>query len=75
MNTRACSKVCLVNMVAALIHDSIDPDWTKEETDYLFKLVEEFDSRFFIVYDRYEYPDGKARTLEVSLFPNSLQND
>lgn len=42
-----------------------DPDWTKEETDYLFQLVEEYDSRFYIVYDRYEYPGDKTRTLEV----------
>lgn len=42
-----------------------DPEWTKEETDYLFNLVREYDSRFYIVDDRYEYPGGPKRTLEV----------
>lgn len=46
-----------------------DQDWTKEETDYLFDLVRDYDGRFYIVHDRYEYvhPDSKKpeRTLEV----------
>ncbi|KAI0832741.1 hypothetical protein BC628DRAFT_1414996 [Trametes gibbosa] len=43
-----------------------DQDWTKEETDYLFELVREYDGRFYIVHDRYEYsrPDKSARSLE-----------
>jgi len=41
-----------------------DQDWTKEETDYLFDLVREYDSRFYIVGDRYDFPDGPPRTLE-----------
>lgn len=42
-----------------------DKDWTKEETDYLFDLVRRYDQRFYIVADRYEYPGGGARTMEV----------
>ena len=45
--------------------DCVDPGWTKEETDYLFQLVREFDGRFYIVHDRYEYPNGTPRSLEV----------
>lgn len=43
-----------------------DKDWTKEETDYLFDLVRQFDQRFYIVADRYEFPGGPPRTMEVS---------
>ncbi|KAI9064844.1 hypothetical protein FKP32DRAFT_1591067 [Trametes sanguinea] len=43
-----------------------DPKWTKEETDYLFELVRQYDARFYVVHDRYEYPspEGSSRTLE-----------
>ena len=43
-----------------------DPEWTKEETDYLFNLVREYDSRFYIVADRYEFATGSPRSMEVS---------
>jgi hypothetical protein len=32
-----------------------DEDWTKEETDYLFSLIHEYDVRFHIVADRYDF--------------------
>ncbi|OJT07101.1 SWR1-complex protein 4 [Trametes pubescens] len=45
-----------------------DQEWTKEETDYLFKLVREYDGRFYVVHDRYDYPHAdprfSPRTLE-----------
>ncbi|KAL9712892.1 swr complex subunit [Leucoagaricus gongylophorus] len=41
-----------------------DIEWTKEETDYLFKLVRDFDLRWYIIHDRYDYPGGSLRTLE-----------
>ena len=43
-----------------------DPEWTKEETDYLFNLISEYDSRFYIVNDRYDFPGGPPRLMEVS---------
>jgi len=46
---------------------SKDNEWTKEETDYLFKIVGEYDSRWYVIHDRYDYPEGVARTLEVRL--------
>ncbi|CAA7260037.1 unnamed protein product [Cyclocybe aegerita] len=41
-----------------------DKDWTKEETDYLLSVVKEYDSRWYIVHDRYNFPGGHERTLE-----------
>lgn len=48
-----------------LLTQVTDPGWTKEETDYLFQVVREYDGRFYVVSDRYEYPNGTPRTLEV----------
>lgn len=44
---------------------STDKEWTKEETDYLFSVARDFDLRWYIIYDRYEYPEGASRSLEV----------
>lgn len=32
-----------------------DPDWTKDETDYLMSVVKDFDLRWPVIWDRYEY--------------------
>ncbi|TVY54506.1 SWR1-complex protein, partial [Lachnellula suecica] len=32
-----------------------NPDWTKDETDYLVNLAYEFDLRWTVIWDRYEY--------------------
>lgn len=32
-----------------------NPDWTKDETDYLMNLVEEYDLRWPVIWDRYDY--------------------
>ena len=48
-----------------VVHVTVDPEWSKEETDYLFKTIEDYDSRFFIVHDRYEFLGGTPRSLEV----------
>ncbi|KAG1907017.1 uncharacterized protein F5891DRAFT_940074 [Suillus fuscotomentosus] len=43
----------------------IHKDWTKEETDNLFNVVREYDTRWYVVHDRYEPPpDGPTRSLE-----------
>ncbi|GLC37387.1 hypothetical protein PLESTB_001592800 [Pleodorina starrii] len=31
-------------------------NWTREETDYLYDLCEQFDLRWHVIYDRYEWP-------------------
>ncbi|KAF8476508.1 hypothetical protein JB92DRAFT_2769952 [Gautieria morchelliformis] len=38
--------------------------WTKEETDYLFMLAKEYDTRFYVIMDRFDFPGGPTRTLE-----------
>jgi DNA methyltransferase 1-associated protein 1 len=43
----------------------VDKDWTKEETDYLFNVVPEYDLRWYVIHDRYDYPGGVPRALEV----------
>lgn len=35
-------------------------DWTREETDYLFDLVRDFDLRWPLIWDRYEYTPGET---------------
>jgi len=52
-------------MMPADVRNSSDKEWTKEETDYLFNLVQEYDTRWYIIHDRYSYPEGIPRTLEV----------
>jgi len=32
----------------------LNDDWTKEETEYLWKLCEQFDLRFIVIHDRYD---------------------
>lgn len=39
-----------------------DTDWSKEETDYLFSLCRQYDLRFPVIEDRYQF--NKARTME-----------
>ncbi|KAH0839959.1 hypothetical protein J3R83DRAFT_914 [Lanmaoa asiatica] len=41
-----------------------DNEWTKDETDYLFKIVQEYDLRWYVIHDRYDHPDGPVRAIE-----------
>ncbi|KAJ6490413.1 hypothetical protein C8R47DRAFT_469461 [Mycena vitilis] len=41
-----------------------DKEWTKEETDYLMNLVHEYDTRWYVIQDRYDYPGGGQRSME-----------
>jgi DNA methyltransferase 1-associated protein 1 len=46
-----------------------DPNWTPQETTYLFGVLKEYDLRFIVAADRYEYhgPAGIVRrSVEVS---------
>jgi DNA methyltransferase 1-associated protein 1 len=36
-----------------------DKEWTKEETDYLFFVVKDYDTRWYVIHDRYNFPDGR----------------
>lgn len=37
-------------------------DWSIQESNYLLELVQEYDARFSVIHDRYEFP-GSSRTL------------
>ncbi|KAJ7638929.1 hypothetical protein FB45DRAFT_739854 [Roridomyces roridus] len=41
-----------------------DEEWTKEETDYLMNIVREYDTRWYVILDRYDFPSPKERTME-----------
>ncbi|KAG6869337.1 hypothetical protein C0993_000090 [Termitomyces sp. T159_Od127] len=41
-----------------------DKDWSKDETDYLFSVARDYDVRWFVVYDRYDFPGGVTRTMD-----------
>lgn len=47
-----------------MVHDPRDPSWSKEETDYLLGLCEQFDLRFPVIHDRYSFPKGPLRSIE-----------
>lgn len=40
-----------------------DPEWSRDETNYLFNMCELFDLRFVIIADRYDWT-GKKRSVE-----------
>lgn len=42
--------------------EALDKEWTKEETDHLFQLLEIFEGNFALVFDRYS-PDYKQRSV------------
>ncbi|KAI5784560.1 hypothetical protein EDC01DRAFT_199296 [Geopyxis carbonaria] len=41
-----------------------DSSWTREETDYLFEMCRDYELRFPIIWDRFEFPGGPSRTLD-----------
>ncbi|KAL5606108.1 hypothetical protein BROUX41_006123 [Berkeleyomyces rouxiae] len=59
-------------------------DWTKEETDYLFQLVADYDLRWPIIWDRYEYApqamngemcvDGESKAVVPAPISRSLED-
>ncbi|KAG2495242.1 hypothetical protein HYH03_006515 [Edaphochlamys debaryana] len=62
-------KVQLMKYNAEEYDSLIRPDsgnWTKEETDYLYDLCEQFDLRWHVIFDRYEWPQAPppGRSLE-----------
>ncbi|KAH8827005.1 hypothetical protein DL96DRAFT_1605144 [Flagelloscypha sp. PMI_526] len=40
-----------------------DQDWPRQETDYLFSLVHDYERRWPVIYDRYEFP-ASTRSME-----------
>lgn len=60
---------------AAQLHD---PDWTKEETDYLVGLVSEFAQKWPVVVDRYDFAlqakDGSDGNTETPAKQRSMED-
>jgi len=44
---------------------STDNEWSKDETDYLFNIVHEYDLRWYVILDRYDFPGSPPRAIEV----------
>lgn len=55
---RSSKLYCWKNLVPLLLQMG----WTKEETDYLLDMLEQFDLRFVVVADRYNVSEGQAAT-------------
>ena len=55
-------------------YNNLDTEWTKDETDYLFTIVKQYDQRWYVIYDRYQYPGGRERSLEVCITSVTLYN-
>jgi DNA methyltransferase 1-associated protein 1 len=49
-------------------------DWSKEETEYLVDLVTEFDLRWVLVADRYEYKPSEQSKIEEDSMAITLQS-
>ncbi|KAG0284974.1 swr complex subunit [Linnemannia gamsii] len=45
-----------------------DPDWTMEETSYLWDLCRRFDLRWVVIQDRYEWPPQEADRLALQYY-------
>ncbi|KAI7824741.1 hypothetical protein BC939DRAFT_449916 [Gamsiella multidivaricata] len=45
-----------------------DPDWTLEETSYLWDLCRRFDLRWVVIQDRYEWPPQEQDRLALSYY-------
>lgn len=43
----------------------VDDDWTREETDYMMKLVEEYSLIWEVVADRYDFKGTKRNSLDI----------
>lgn len=41
-------------------------DWTKDETDYLFQVAKDFDLRWPLVWDRYEYSPKQPEDVDMN---------
>ncbi len=47
-----------------LFSSELDPSWSWEETNYFLDLCRSFDLRFVVIQDRYNFINGKDRSVE-----------
>jgi len=45
-----------------------DHHWSRAETDYLFDLCRQYDLRFIVIADRYDWKEQPNRSMEVCTF-------
>ncbi|KAI9227202.1 MAG: hypothetical protein DHS80DRAFT_24479 [Piptocephalis tieghemiana] len=45
-------------------YESLAPSWDLPETDYLFSLCKQYDLRWPIIWDRFDWPGGVRRSIE-----------
>ena len=55
----------VINFFALDKANQIESGWTKEETDYLFELIKDYDMRWVVIADRYDATKYPNRTIEV----------
>ena len=48
----------------SLLAQLTNGDWSREETDHLFELLQRFDLRFLVAHDRWEHKGTKNRSVE-----------
>ncbi|KAF2847968.1 hypothetical protein T440DRAFT_470557 [Plenodomus tracheiphilus IPT5] len=48
-------------------------DWSREETDYLFEVVQDYSYRWAVIWDRYEYEPSRNRVAFDSSNPEEAQ--
>lgn len=46
-----------------------EDDWPREETDHLFSLAHQYDLRFIIMADRWDYPSERTVEVRLAFFP------
>ena len=51
-----------------------DPAWTKDETDYLFDLVERYDMRWPVIADRFDFQTAQAAAAEAAAATAALSS-
>lgn len=47
-------------------------DWSREETDYLFEVVQDYSYRWAVIWDRYDYDPNKHRLLQLDASTGDL---
>ncbi|KAG0050673.1 hypothetical protein BGZ83_004539 [Gryganskiella cystojenkinii] len=50
----------------------VDPDWTLEETNYLWDLCRRFDLRWVVIQDRYEWPPQEVDQMALQFYNGNL---
>ena len=62
----------MVRIIFTFLYNNLtspsEQPWTKELTDYLFELYREYDGRWYIIWDRAEFPVECKFDIDVSFY-------